>query len=151
MTEALPTALEIARALVAFPLGDARGCGRPALSRGAARAAGFRTEIVSFSAPGTPDILNLYARIGTAAPNFVFAGHTDVVPPGDAARWRFDPFAGTVADGRLWGRGTADMKGGVAASVAAALRFAARGAFPARSASSSPATRKARPSTARSS
>ena len=62
-------------------------------------------------------------------PNLAFAGHTDVVPPGDKARWRFDPFSAEIADGMLWGRGACDMKGGVAASVAAALRFIARGAF----------------------
>ena len=55
-----------------------------------------------------------------------FAGHTDVVPPGDVARWRFDPFAAEIADGRFWGRGACDMKGGVAAAVAAALRFVAK-------------------------
>ncbi len=63
------------------------------------------------------------------APCLAFAGHTDVVPPGDAARWRFDPFGGEVAEGKLWGRGAADMKGGVAASLAAALRFVASGPF----------------------
>ncbi|HEX4765063.1 MAG TPA: succinyl-diaminopimelate desuccinylase [Lichenihabitans sp.] len=87
------------------------------------RSAGFATEIVSFSEPGTPDIPNLYARIGTEAPFLIFAGHTDVVPPGDAGAWRFPPFSGEVADGTVWGRGAADMKGGVAASVAAALAF----------------------------
>ena len=65
----------------------------------------------------------------SAQPNLAFAGHTDVVPPGDKALWRFDPFSGEIADGELWGRGACDMKGGVAASVAAALRFIAKGAF----------------------
>ncbi len=78
---------------------------------------------------GTPTIANLWARFGRDAPNFVFAGHTDVVPPGDATRWRFPPFSATLAEGALWGRGVADMKGGVAAALAAALRFVARGAF----------------------
>ena len=64
-----------------------------------------------------------------AQPNLAFAGHTDVVPPGDKALWRFDPFSGEIADGELWGRGACDMKGGVAAAVAAALRFIAKGAF----------------------
>ncbi|HTR13435.1 MAG TPA: succinyl-diaminopimelate desuccinylase [Roseiarcus sp.] len=91
--------------------------------------AGFQARLVAFSAPGTQDVLNLYARFGTHAPNLVFAGHTDVVPPGDAARWRFDPFSATVADGQLWGRGACDMKGGLAAAVAAALRFVRKGAF----------------------
>ena len=85
--------------------------------------AGFATHRVTFSAPGTPDIDNLYARIGTSAPCLLFAGHTDVVPPGNAADWRFDPFSGEIADGQIWGRGAADMKGGVAASVAAALAW----------------------------
>ena len=83
--------------------------------------AGFRTELLTFSEPGTPDVLNLYARIGTERPCLLFAGHTDVVPPGDAASWRFDPFAGTIVDDVMYGRGAADMKGGVAAAVAAAL------------------------------
>ncbi len=89
-------------------------------------AAGFTVERVTFQEPGTPDVENLYARFGNAAPNFVFAGHTDVVPPGAVADWRHSPFAGVIAEGRLWGRGASDMKGGVAASVVAAARFLAR-------------------------
>jgi len=85
--------------------------------------AGFTTERVTFSAPGTPDVENLYARYGTGAPYLLFAGHTDVVPPGDAGRWRHDPFSGAVEDGVLYGRGACDMKGGVAAMLAAAIRF----------------------------
>ena len=84
-------------------------------------AAGFTCERVTFSAPGTPDIDNLYARIGAGAPCLMFAGHTDVVPPGDAAQWRFPPFSAEVADGHLWGRGAVDMKGGLAACMAAAI------------------------------
>lgn len=68
---------------------------------------------------------NLHARWGdrTAARILGFNGHTDVVPPGDGALWRFDPFSGTEAEGRLWGRGACDMKSGVAAFVAAACAF----------------------------
>jgi succinyl-diaminopimelate desuccinylase len=62
---------------------------------------------------------NLFARRGTGGPHFAFAGHTDVVPVGDAAQWQHDPFGGTLVDGKLYGRGAADMKGGVAAFVAA--------------------------------
>jgi succinyl-diaminopimelate desuccinylase len=65
-------------------------------------------------------IENLYARRGTAQPNLCFAGHTDVVPIGDAAGWKHDPFAATIEDGLLFGRGAADMKGAIAAFVAAA-------------------------------
>ena len=84
-------------------------------------AAGFACERVTFSAPGTPDIDNLYARVGTHSPCLMFAGHTDVVPPGDAAHWRFPPFSAEIADGQVWGRGAVDMKGGLAASIAAAI------------------------------
>jgi succinyl-diaminopimelate desuccinylase len=65
------------------------------------------------------DVDNLYARLGTAAPNLCFAGHTDVVPSGDARKWSHDPFAGLIEDGMLKGRGAADMKGAIAAWVAA--------------------------------
>jgi succinyl-diaminopimelate desuccinylase len=82
--------------------------------------AGFTVERPVFEEPGSPAIENLYARAGGAGPCLVFAGHTDVVPPGDPATWRHDPFAGTVEDGWLHGRGAVDMKGGVAASLAAA-------------------------------
>ncbi len=90
------------------------------------RAAGFTADLVTFSAAGTPDVPNLYARIGTGSPCLLFAGHTDVVPPGDASAWRFDPFAGTIADGLLFGRGACDMKGGVAAFAAAAMAHVGR-------------------------
>ena len=83
--------------------------------------AGFETHIVRFSEPGTADVDNLFARIGEGELNLAFAGHTDVVPPGDLTRWRFDPFLGEIADGMIFGRGAADMKGGVGAFAAAAL------------------------------
>ena len=83
--------------------------------------AGFACERVTFSGPGAPDTDNLYARIGSGWPCLMFAGHTDVVPPGDAAQWRFPPFSAEVAEGQLWGRGAVDMKGGLAASIAAAV------------------------------
>jgi succinyl-diaminopimelate desuccinylase len=72
------------------------------------------------------DIDNLFARIGTTSPHFCFAGHTDVVPAG-AAAWRSDPFAGDVRDDVLYGRGACDMKGGIAAFVAAAAQHLAAG------------------------
>ncbi|MCC5986955.1 MAG: succinyl-diaminopimelate desuccinylase [Pararhodobacter sp.] len=71
-------------------------------------------------------VANLFARLGRrgAARGFGFNGHTDVVPPGDIGAWRFDPFAGNIDGGRLWGRGACDMKSGVAAFAAAAIDFA---------------------------
>lgn len=129
MSQTPVSALDIASALVAFPSVTPADAGALPYLKERLEAAGFKAEIVTFSEPGMPDIDNLYARIGTEAPNFVFAGHTDVVPPGDLALWTRDPFSGAVADGKLWGRGAADMKGGVAAAAAAAMRFAARGPF----------------------
>ena len=86
---------------------------------------------MTFSEPGADDVENLYARIGNAAPNLVFAGHTDVVPPGDETAWTHPPFAGEVADGKLYGRGAVDMKGGIACALAAVLdHLAARGGKP---------------------
>jgi succinyl-diaminopimelate desuccinylase len=76
---------------------------------------------MTFSEPGTPDVDNLYARIGDTPPHLMVAGHTDVVPPGNDAAWRHPPFAAEVADGLLYGRGAVDMKGGIACAVAAAL------------------------------
>lgn len=85
--------------------------------------AGFTVERPRFSEPGTPDIDNLYARTGTGTPYLLFAGHTDVVPPGPVDGWRHGPFEGAVADGMLYGRGAVDMKGGIACMLAAALTF----------------------------
>ncbi len=82
--------------------------------------AGFRT--VRTDRNGVP---NLFARWGDAGPVLGFNGHTDVVPPGDPAAWRHPPFAAAVEDGKLYGRGAADMKSGVAAFVAAAIDFTA--------------------------
>ncbi|MEQ8709166.1 MAG: succinyl-diaminopimelate desuccinylase [Rhodospirillales bacterium] len=84
---------------------------------------GFTGHLVSFSAEGTPDVDNLYARIGTGGRNFCFAGHTDVVPVGDAGAWDDDPFAAVIRDGVLYGRGAADMKAAIAAFTAATSGF----------------------------
>ncbi|WP_181699802.1 succinyl-diaminopimelate desuccinylase [Chthonobacter albigriseus] len=87
--------------------------------------AGFAIERPVFAEPGTPDVENLFAAIGTGDRHLVFAGHTDVVPPGDPARWSHAPFEGAIEDGVLYGRGAVDMKGGIAAFAAAALDFIA--------------------------
>ena len=95
--------------------------------------AGFDVHRMTFAEPGTAPIENLYARVGSEAPNLVFAGHTDVVPPGDPKTWSHPPFAGDVAGDVLYGRGAVDMKGGIACFVAAALDYlAAEGGKPKR-------------------
>lgn len=85
-------------------------------------------EPLGFSITRLPfgGIANLFARIGSGPPHFCFAGHTDVVPPG-AARWRSDPFGAEVREGVLYGRGACDMKGAVAAFVAAAAQHLSAG------------------------
>jgi succinyl-diaminopimelate desuccinylase len=85
------------------------------------KGAGFTVQRVTFKEPGADDVENLYARIGTAAPNLVFAGHTDVVPPGDEKAWTHPPFAGEGDGLELYGRGAVDMKGGIACALAAVL------------------------------
>ncbi len=89
---------------------------------------GFTCHIQEFIEPGTEPVLNLYARIGKTGRNFCFAGHTDVVPPGDLDAWTIAPFAGRIEGDALYGRGAADMKGAIACFAAATARFlAARG------------------------
>ena len=95
------------------------------------KSAGFTVHRMTFSEPGTADVENLYARIGTAAPHLMFAGHTDVVPPGDPKAWSHAPFSGDIADGVLFGRGAVDMKGAIACKIAATLdHLAAHGGKP---------------------
>lgn len=84
---------------------------------------GFRVERISFEEDGTPTIENLYARLGTDGLHLMFAGHTDVVPPGDPADWTHPPFSAHIEDGRIYGRGAVDMKGGIACFVAATARY----------------------------
>ena len=95
------------------------------------KAAGFTVHRMTFSEPGADDVENFYARIGTASPHLMFAGHTDVVPPGDEKAWTHPPFSGEIDNGELYGRGAVDMKGGIACALAAVLdHLAANGGKP---------------------
>jgi len=106
--------------------------------------AGFRCESMKFG-----EVTNLWARRGGAHPVVCFAGHTDVVPTGPLAEWRSDPFVPTVREGKLFGRGAADMKSSIASSWSQpSASWRSDPSTPARSPSSSPRTRKARRSTA---
>jgi len=86
---------------------------------------GFSCHRLRFEESGTPGVENLYARLGTASPHFCFAGHSDVVPPGEG--WAQSPFSATILDDILYGRGAADMKSALAAFLAAAERVLANG------------------------
>ena len=87
--------------------------------------ANFDVHRVMFTQPGYDNIENLYARVGTGAPHFVFAGHTDVVPPGEEQLWSYAPFAGEVSEEVLFGRGAVDKKGAIACALAATFDYLA--------------------------
>jgi succinyl-diaminopimelate desuccinylase len=121
----------LAQSLIRRPSVTPRDEGAIDLLAGTLESLGFACQKLVFGEAGTADVVNLYARIDGRRPgrHFCFAGHTDVVPPGDAAAWSVDPFAGAVEGGMLWGRGAADMKGAIACFVAAVAGFLAeRGA-----------------------
>jgi len=117
------TAVEIAQALIRCPsVTPAEGGALDVLGK-VLRDASYDVHRVPFSDADTPDIDNLFAKAGSGAPHFVFAGHTDVVPPGNEASWTHAPFSGDIANGELFGRGACDMKGAIAAFAAAAIKF----------------------------
>jgi succinyl-diaminopimelate desuccinylase len=128
----MPTdALSIARDLLRCPSVTPADAGALGVLETILKGAGFEVHRVTFSEAGAVDIDNLYARIGSGAPHITFAGHTDVVPPGDESAWTHGAFSGDVKDGFLYGRGAVDMKGGIACSVAAVLDYlAANGGQP---------------------
>jgi succinyl-diaminopimelate desuccinylase len=115
----------LARDLLRCPSVTPREGGALAVLEETLARTGFAVHRVTFSEPGAADVENFFARIGTAGPHLVFAGHTDVVPPGDAARWRHPPFSGDIEDGILFGRGAVDMKGAIACMLAAAINYLA--------------------------
>ncbi len=112
-------AVALAQALIRCPsVTPAEGGALDLLER-VLESTGLTCHRLPFSEPGTPDIDNLYARLGTAAPHLCFAGHTDVVPPGKESAWTVPPFAAEIRDGVLYGRGAVDMKSEIACFVAA--------------------------------
>ncbi|HEX2891194.1 succinyl-diaminopimelate desuccinylase [Vineibacter terrae] len=115
--------VELTRALVRCPSVTPVEGGALALLEDCLSPLGFHCERMDFSAPGTPDVANLYARIGAGGKHFCFAGHSDVVPAGDLSSWTIGPFAAELSDGYVFGRGAADMKGAIAAFACAAAAF----------------------------
>lgn len=131
VNDAVIDPVELTRALVARPSVTPADEGAMDLLERRLTGLGFTCRRMAFEGPGGTGvharIENLYARRGTAGPNLCFAGHTDVVPVGQAEAWSSGPFDGEVRDGVLYGRGTVDMKGGIAAWVAAVSRVLAEG------------------------
>jgi succinyl-diaminopimelate desuccinylase len=114
--------ISLAQALIRCPSVTPQDAGALGVLETALKPLGFACRRLRFEAPDSPAIDNLYARLGTDEPNFCFAGHTDVVPVGEAEAWRHHPFAADIAGGMLYGRGAADMKSAIAAFVGAAAR-----------------------------
>ena len=112
--------LELAKNLVGRASVTPEDAGCQKLMRERLEAIGFRSEDLAFG-----DVNNLWARRGDRRPLLVFAGHTDVVPPGPPEQWHSDPFTPDIRDGMLYGRGAADMKGSLAAMITACEAFIA--------------------------
>src|SRR5262245_19911792 len=109
MTDLSEMPVELARDLIRCPSITPVDAGAlDVLERALARG-GFHCRRLTFAENGTPPVDNLFARIGSGSPHLCFAGHTDVVPPGDEGLWTYPPFGGVVEDATLYGRGAADM------------------------------------------
>ena len=118
----LPYEIRLTRDLIRCPSVTPEEGGALDLLQAELSAMGFVCTRLPFG-EGTALVDNLFARLGTSNPHFAFAGHTDVVPAGNAAGWSHGPFSGELVDGCIYGRGAADMKGGIAAFVAAVKRY----------------------------
>ncbi|MGB6769340.1 MAG: succinyl-diaminopimelate desuccinylase [Methyloceanibacter sp.] len=124
MTDLNESPVELARGLIRCPSITPTDAGALELLERALAEGGFQCRRLTFRDDGTLPVDNLFARIGSGMPHLCFAGHTDVVPPGDEGLWTYPPFGGVIEDGVLYGRGASDMKGAIAAFAAAALDFA---------------------------
>ena len=123
MTNNIVDPIELSQALIRCPSVTPTDAGALGVLKAALSPMGFDCKVLSFSAPGTPDVDNLYARLGKSGQNLCFAGHTDVVPTGDENAWAHPPFAAEIKDGFLYGRGVVDMNCAIAAFASATSRF----------------------------
>lgn len=119
--------LPLLKALIACPSVTPETAGVLDVAAAALTSLGFTPTRLRFEGDGSYPVDNLFAARGTTGPHLLFAGHTDVVPPGDVTGWTHPPFTPTIVDGRIYGRGAADMKSGVAAFIAGAARAIAAG------------------------
>jgi len=118
--------VQLAQALIRRPSITPDDEGAIGVVAGALETLGFDTVALPFAGDGGPRTENLYARRGENGPVFCFAGHTDVVPPGDLHFWKHDPFGAVIENGILYGRGAVDMKSAIACFVAPTARSRAR-------------------------
>ena len=115
--------LQLARELIKFPTITPTDAGIIKFLDKKLKSIGFKTKILVFRDKDSKPVRNIYARFGTKSPNFCYAGHVDVVPPGNVKEWSSHPFKPTIKNGNLIGRGASDMKGSIASFVSAANDF----------------------------
>ena len=115
--------VQLTQALIRCPSITPVDAGALDVLQGVLEPIGFSCHRLVFKEDGFDDVDNLFARIGTGAPQLCFAGHTDVVPVGEESAWTHPPFAADIVDGTLYGRGAVDMKGAIASFVSAAKGF----------------------------
>ncbi len=115
--------LKLAKELIRFPSITPVDAGVMKFLEKKLKKLGFKTKILEFKEKGFQPVKNLYARFGSKKPNFMFAGHVDIVPPGNLKDWTVNPFKPSVKKGHLIGRGANDMKSSIAAFVSAVSTF----------------------------
>ena len=115
--------LQLAKELIKFPSITPVDAGVMKFLEKKLKKLGFKTKILIFKEKGFQPVKNLYARLGSNEPNFMFAGHLDIVPPGNIKHWTINPFRPSIKNGHLIGRGANDMKSSVAAFVSAVSTF----------------------------
>ena len=115
--------LQLAKELIKFPSITPVDAGVMNFLEKKLKKLGFKTKILEFKEKGFQPVKNLYAKIGTKGPNFCYAGHVDVVPPGNIKKWTINPFKPSIKKGHLIGRGANDMKSSIAAFVSAVSVF----------------------------
>ena len=118
--------LQLAKELIKFPTVTPVDAGIMKFLEKKLKLIGFKTKILEFKDGNSTSVKNIYARLGTESPNFCYAGHVDVVPPGNIKKWSSNPFKPTIKNGRLIGRGASDMKSSVASFIAAVSDFASK-------------------------
>ena len=121
--------LELAKELIKFPTVTPVDAGVMKFLEKKLKSLGFKTKILEFKENNSKPVKNLYARLGNKGLNFCYAGHLDVVPPGDVKDWTVNPFKPIVKKGHLIGRGANDMKSSIAAFVSAVSKFTNNNSF----------------------
>ena len=115
--------LQLAKELIKFPSITPTDAGVMKFLEKKLKKLGFKTKILEFNEKNFKSVKNLYARLGTKGPNFCYAGHLDVVPPGNIRDWTINPFRPSIKKGHLIGRGANDMKSSIASFISAVSKF----------------------------